>query len=88
MSAPGRPFLLRLFVFNTFTPQQPRVTAPVTANTPFDIELADSTRVDACKRVNASVFTAPGCRALIVFTFPQSYRTVTLQQPAGGDVST
>lgn len=75
------------FAFNTFTPEQPRVTAPVTANTPFDIELADSTHVDARKHVNTSVCAVARCMAQIPFTFPQSYRKVTLRQPAGGDVS-
>jgi hypothetical protein len=77
----------RSFAFNTFTPQQPRVTEPVTANTPFDIEPADSIRVDACKHGNACVYAVAHCMALIPFAFPQSYRPVTLQQPAGGDVS-
>jgi hypothetical protein len=77
----------RSFAFNTFTPQQPRVTAPVTANTPFDIELADSTHVDARKHGNASVYAVAGCMALIPQAFQQSYRKVSLQQPARDDVS-
>jgi hypothetical protein len=48
---------------------------------------ADSIHVDARKHVNASVYAVARCMALIAFTFPQSYRTVYLQQPFGGDVS-
>jgi hypothetical protein len=32
---PPNPAKMRPFVFNTLTPQQPKVTAPVTANRPF-----------------------------------------------------
>jgi hypothetical protein len=59
----------------------------VTANSPIFLLAADFTRVDARKHVNACVGAASGCRALIPLAFPQSYRMVTPQQPAGGDVS-
>jgi len=58
-----------------------------TAPTSIFLLAADSTRVDACKHGNASVYAVARCMALIRFTFPHSYRTVSLQQPAGGDVS-
>ena len=35
--APGCPLPPRFFLFNTFTPQLPRVTAPGTLNTPFSL---------------------------------------------------
>ncbi len=49
--------------------------------------IADSTRVHPQQPVNTSVFAVPGCRPLIPEAFPQSYRKLLLQQPAGGDVS-
>ena len=86
MSAPGCPFPPRSFAFNTLTPQQPWVTAPVTAHRPFRPELTHSTCVDARKHVNALFFASDGRRCLIPLTFPHGYRPVSLQQPAGGDV--
>jgi hypothetical protein len=58
-----------------------------TAHTPILFLAADSIHVDARKHVNTCVGAASGCMALIPFTFPHGYRTVSLQQPAGGDVS-
>jgi hypothetical protein len=63
------------------------VTPAGTVHAPFCSELLHSTHVDARKHVNASVCAVARCMALMAFTFPQSYRKVTLQQPAGGDVS-
>ena len=87
MSAPATPFPPRPCIFNTFTPQQPRVTAAGTANTSFDIELADSTRVDARKHVNPSVYAVARCIPLALLTLTPREPKVTAQQPAGGDVS-
>lgn len=39
------------------------------------------------KRVNTLFFALAGCRCLIPQAFPHGYRAVSLQQPAGGDVS-
>ncbi|HLH08002.1 MAG TPA: hypothetical protein VKW78_12260 [Terriglobales bacterium] len=63
------------------------VTPAETAHPPILFLAADSIHVDARKHVNASVYAVARCMALIPFTFPQSYRAVTLQLPFGGDVS-
>ena len=87
MSAPGRRFQPRSFAFNRFTPQQPLVTAPVTARTPLCPELAHSTRVDARKHVNASVCAVAARIPLALLTLTAEEPQVPLQQPAGGNVS-
>ena len=83
----GTPVSASILCFQHVDAAATLVTAPVTANRTFPPELAHSTRVDARKHVNASVCAVSGCMALIAFTFPQSYRAVSPQQPAGGDVS-
>ena len=80
-SAPGRPFLLRSFVFNTFTPQQPKVTPAVTAHRPFRLEPPHSTRVDARKHVNASVCAVARCIPLALLTLTPQQPPVSLQLP-------
>jgi len=83
----GRPIPASILYFHHVDAAATLVTPAGTAHTPFRPELAHSTRVDARKHVNASVFAVAGCMALIPQAFPHGYRPVSLQQPAGGDVS-
>lgn len=82
-AAPGCPFPPRRFLFNTFTPQQPpRLHRTTIAGPPFPL-VADFTQVYPEKPVNASVYAAPGCMALIAFTFPQSNFRLLRSFPPG-----
>src|SRR5271165_5259352 len=83
----GTPISAPILCFQHVDAAATLVTAPVTAHRPFRPELTHSTRVDARKHVNALFCAVAGCIALIPQAFPQSYRPVSLQQPAGGDVS-
>ena len=59
----------------------------VTAHTPYRPEPPHSTRVDARKHGNASVCAVARCIRLALLTLTPQQPPVTLQQPAGGDVS-
>ena len=63
-----------------YTRRQPRRNAVSASMLSFQ-------HVHPRKHVNACVFAVSGCMRLIRFTFPQSYRKVSLQQPFGDDVS-
>jgi hypothetical protein len=63
------------------------VTPAVTAHRPFRPEPTHSTRVDARKHVNASVYAVARCIRLALLTLTAEEPQVPLQQPAGGDVS-
>jgi len=63
------------------------VTPAGTAHTPLCPELPHSTRVDVRKHVNASVCAVAARIPLALLTLTPQQPPVTLQQPAGGDVS-
>ena len=63
------------------------VTPAGTAHTPLCPELPHSTRVDARKHVNASIYAVARCIPLALLTLTAEEPQVPLQQPAGGDVS-
>jgi len=83
----GMPVPASILSFHHVDAAATLVTPAATAHPPILFLAADSIHVDACKHVNASVYAVARCMALIRFTFPQSYRPVSLQQPFGGDVS-
>jgi hypothetical protein len=81
VSAPGGRFPPRSFAFNTLTPQQPEVTPAGTANRLFHPYPLDSTRVDACKHVNALFCAIDGCIALALLA-------LTAELPQGNSAAT
>jgi len=79
-----RPISAPILSFQHVYAAATKVTAPVTAHTPFRPELAHFTRVDARKHVNASVCAVARCIPLALLTLIPQQPPVTLQQPAPG----
>ncbi len=74
VSALGCRFQHRSFGFNTLTPQQPKVTLPVTANRAFSPLAACFQHVYLRKPVNVPFFAPADCKPLMPLWFPHGYR--------------
>jgi hypothetical protein len=86
VSAPRRQFRLDP-LFSTRLRAVTQGYRAATAMQHFFLLAADFTHVDAAGTRKRPFFASAGCRFLIPQAFPHSYRTVSLQQPAGGDMS-
>ena len=87
VSRAGMPVPASILCFQQVYATATSVTPAGTEYAPFCPERLHSAHVDLRKHGNASVYAVSGSMALIPQAFPQSYRTVTLQLPSGGDVS-